>query len=117
MLRKGSDGRRYSRLSIAECRRLLGNDGAHLSNEQIENLRDQLFALARVVIGTISSTPTQTTGQTGAHGAGPGRAISNWSEDSDLPDIEERAAILEFDANLPRVLADRFARQPRHRRQ
>lgn len=73
-------------LSVADCRRLVGPD-CTITDDALVGLRDQVYALARVIVGS-----------TGA--LSPGEALT---------DIEERAAILEFDGKLSRASAERAA--------
>lgn len=76
-----------------------------LADADLIAVRDQLYQLAAVVCRFIP---------VGANGASTpeGTAIVDVSE------IEERAAILEFDAGLPRATAERIASGPqRNRRQ
>ena len=86
------------RLSIDACRRLLPNKGEGLSDLHIEQLRDQLYALARTVMPMHDSPPTPSFDV----------LISSLPE-SDIAELEERAAIIEFDGGLSRDQAERLA--------
>jgi hypothetical protein len=81
---------------IAECRKILG-DGCPLSDLELEQLRDQLYELARSVVD-LSQMPLNE----------PDRLIAQLRDDV-RPDVEERAAILEFDGGVTRRLAERRA--------
>jgi hypothetical protein len=92
-------------LSLDQCRALL--DVQEISDDQLRALCDQLYALARVAIVASVADSGQF-----------GRLVEQVS-DPERADIEERAAILEFDAKMPRPQAERLARTQRrqHRRQ
>jgi hypothetical protein len=83
-------------VSIAECRRVLG-DGRPLSDSEVEHLRDQLYELARTIVD-LSRVPLNE----------PERVIAQLPDDQ-RADVEERAAIVEFDGGLTRRLAERRA--------
>jgi hypothetical protein len=84
--------------SLKDCRRLLGTAGARLSDNQVEQLRDQLMELAVAVVSLYRRDDL---------------ALEECALQMTLPPdreaIEERAAILEFDAGVPRDLATRTA--------
>jgi hypothetical protein len=81
---------------IAECRKILGN-GCPLSDLEVEQLRDQLYDLARCVVD-LSQMPLND----------PERVIAQLPDD-ERADVEERAAILEFDGGIGRRRAERKA--------
>ena len=87
-----------SRLTIAKCRALLGQAAEGLSDSEVESVRDQFYAMARVAAN--------------AYVAGKrslfGRAVSELSA-ADRYGVEERAAILQFDGRLLRDDAERLA--------
>ena len=90
----------YERLPLEECRRLLG-PAAPAADEAVAALRDQLYDLATTCLVAWS-------------------ARNEPDDNSDARyEFEERAAILQFDAKLPRSGAERIAAMPpgRHRRQ
>jgi hypothetical protein len=86
-------------LSVEDCRRLLGGAGQGFSDDQIARVRDEFYALANIAVAFYEKD----------------RAIG--SEDVSLrclpleeqESIDERAAILEFDAGIPRSRATRLA--------
>ena len=79
-------------LTILDCRRLLGAYSHGLSDSQIEDIREGFMEIAHL-------------------------AVHAFKRDQQI-EIEERAAVLEFDANLPREQAMRTARgQVRRHRQ
>jgi len=82
---------------LEECRRLIGNDA--ISDAELEALRDRLYQLAQAAIARYASI--------GNHDKFA-RGLSMIPE-ADQADIEERAAILEFDGRLSRDQAERLA--------
>lgn len=85
-------------LSIDACRRILGRTADSLSNGEVERVRDQLYALAHIAVTACEA------------------AVACGSESllERLPttareSIEERAAVLEFDAGMTRTAATRRA--------
>jgi hypothetical protein len=88
---------------VADCRRVLGAE-CTLDDLAVTRLRDELYALADVVLSSFAGGRQERLDSL----AGP-----------DRDDIEERAAILEFDGGVRRQAAERIAlaRHPRHRRQ
>lgn len=108
-------------LSIQRCRRILG-DHAPSTDGEIEKLRDELSALAEIVTdrvassssaGSLTDAPAQPVGpnqETETPDDGPGyHDTVRLVDDADRAEIEERAAIMEYDANRPRAEAERFA--------
>ena len=93
---------RHEPLNLAECRRLIVGETS-IDDATLLAVRDQLYALARVVLMAHASTA---------------EAFGALSE-ADRLDVEERAAILEFEAKMPRRHAERVAltRRARHRPQ
>lgn len=87
--------RNSGRLSVEACREFLSDDSA-LSDSELRQLRDQLYVLARVALGAYGS---------------PSRfdELTAGLQQHDRLDIEERAAILEFEGKLPRDRAERVA--------
>lgn len=87
-----------SRISLASCRRLIGALASGHSDAELEKLRDELYTVARVALEVHPM-------------GGPRRfasAFSSLAEDQRF-DVEERAAILEFDGRLTRDQAERLA--------
>ena len=78
-----------SRLSIARCRQLLGGIGNRLPDAAVEQLRDQLYAIAECVVRLEYDSPRMRLEH--RLGSLPG---------SDRLSVSERAAILEFDGGL-----------------
>jgi len=85
-------------LSLSKCREILGGESARLSDEQVTRLRDQLYALAETAVQLAHITPPVDFTLAAASLTTEVRA-----------DVEERAAILEFDGRLSRDQAERFA--------
>jgi hypothetical protein len=86
-------------LSLPACRRLLGHVGDSLSDAEVLRLRDQLYALAQ---GTVAAYAEDAADETEA------TVLGSLAPDT-REDVEERAAIIQFDAHLPRGLATRAA--------
>jgi hypothetical protein len=87
-------------LSIAKCRQLLGPNQRDLSDQQIEALRTGLYEAASVVLALRVPCRVRTDPEASALAAVP---------ESDREVVEERAAVLEFDANMSRDTATRQA--------
>ena len=77
----------------AACRRLLGHVGGGLSDTEVVGLRDQLYALARSAVAAFTEEAM----------------VLGCLPPDVREEVEERAAILQFDAHLPRGLATRAA--------
>ena len=92
-------------LSLARCKELLGS--IQVSDCQLEQLRGQFYALAQAAIASNLEN------QLPIHGA-----LAEGSN-GEPEEVQERAAILEYDAKLPRALAEyqALAMARRHRRQ
>ena len=93
-----SSDRRPTRLGLSTeaCRSLIGAAAETLSDGQVNAIRDQLYAVARVVLGARArSRPFEL-------------ALATLSPE-ERADSEERAAILECDGKLPRDQAERLA--------
>ena len=86
-------------LSLSRCRALLPQACA-LSDHELEALRDQLALLAHAAIDVFTYRP--------AEGVAKTDVLSAMSA-SETEDYEERAAVGEFEAGLPRDVAERFA--------
>lgn len=76
---------------------MLLDDGAPQSNSELELLRDALYALARVTIAAAGSA---------AHA---GHQRTDGVDGELIEAIEERAAILELEAGMNRLEAERRA--------
>jgi len=87
-------------LSVAHCRTLLPTEAKDWSDAQVKALRDQLYVLAGVLLDDAY--------RTGAAGNSMKTALPLVPLEH-RPDLEERAAILEFDAGLSRDDAERTA--------
>ena len=92
-------------LPLNECRRLLG-DGCSLDDAAVLALRDQMYMLARASCAEYLVDESASL------------RIAELPDD-ERATVEERAAILEFDANMPRRLAERIAltKRPPNQRQ
>ena len=93
-------------LSVQRCRQLLGPDWRDKSDEEIELLRDQLVGLARTAIGVYDRLK----------GVEDNQTLQGIAEE-ERETVEERAAVLQFDAGINRGAATVLAaRQNRARR-
>jgi hypothetical protein len=86
-------------LSLPACRRLLGHAAEPLSDDELTRLRDQLYAVGRCAVAVFVASASDTDEVT-ALDCLPAEARE---------EVEERAAIVQFDAKLPRGLASRAA--------
>jgi hypothetical protein len=92
---------RDPRLSLATCRRLLGASGTGLTDAEVIRLVDQMYDLARIVV-VLHEQHRGLMGDADLHGL----SIDERAE------VEERAAVLEFDAGMNRSDATRAALIP-----
>ena len=83
-----------SRLSTARCRQLLGRIGTGLTDASVEQLRDQLYAIAECVVRLEYNSPRMRL----EHRLGS-------LPESERVSVSERAAILEFDGELSEAQA------------
>jgi hypothetical protein len=88
-------------LSVARCRSLLPNETKDWPDAKVEALRDELYALAGVLLDGVRLGEV-------AEALSIKTALSLIPLDQRV-DVEERAAILEFDAGLSRDDAERTA--------
>jgi hypothetical protein len=86
-------------LSLPACRRLLGQAAEGVSDVELTRLRDQLYVVARCAVAVFERS-TSDTGELTALACLPAAAREA---------VEERAAIVQFDAHLPRGMATRAA--------
>jgi hypothetical protein len=83
-------------LSVAQCRTLLPGAGDGLTDLEVERLRDGFAVVAGLALD-------------GARRAGvsrPGEEALDMVPSEQREDIQERAAIMEFDGGLPRDRAE-----------
>ena len=88
-------------LSVARCRDLLLNEARDWSDARVEALQDELYALALILLEGLPRSDVAE--------ASPIEAALRLVPAEQQTDLEERAAILEFDARLPRDEAERAA--------
>jgi len=86
-----------STLSATVCRRLLGGMAKGMSDVEVEQIRDQLYTVARLVV-TAYEPRRQLFSE-----------VLEFLPESQRSDAEERAAILQFDGKLNRDQAERLA--------
>ena len=90
-------------LSLTNCREILGADSANISDAEMEALRDQLYYLATVTINTLQA-------DRGSSNAFSNLRLSlNQCLAERCIEVEERAAVMEFDGKLSRDEAERTA--------
>ena len=86
-------------LSLARCRNLLGTTAHQLSDADVQALCEQMYALANVAV-----TQYTLTAEVRRDACDSVRHLATSDE---LIDVEERAAIAEFDGGLKRDVAER----------
>jgi hypothetical protein len=86
-------------LSLPACRRLLGNAGESVSDDELARLRDQLYGVALCAVAVFEASTSDTSEAT---------ALDCLPADA-REEVEERAAIVQFDAYLPKSMASRAA--------
>jgi hypothetical protein len=86
-------------LSVPACRRLLGAAGEGLSDAEVARIRDRFYAVAHCAVEAYI--------QDGSHETEP-MVLAALPADV-REDVEERAAVLQYDARLSRGLATRVA--------
>jgi len=85
---------------LARCRELLGAEAEVLDDGSLRQLRDALYVLAGgVVEARIQEAPSSLMLAT----------ARNTAPTVDWEAVEERAAIIEFDGEVPRDVAERMA--------
>ncbi len=93
-------------LSVKNCRELLGPTSRILADEEVEELREQLYCLAGLTVGQF--VRTQRLAKSESNILDFRTALNSFME-AEIDCIEERAAVIEFDGNLPRDEAERAA--------
>ena len=86
-------------LSLPACRRLLGTAGEGVSDDDLARLRDQLYAVAHCAVGVFEVSAKYTAEAT----------VLDCLPADAREEVEERAAIIQFDAHLPKGMASRAA--------
>lgn len=99
---RDSRARGLDMLSLKQCRKILGEE-ILLTEEELQELRGQLYDLAGVVVDAAQNMPHLNCGGTDF------KNILDFVPDEDREETEERAAILEFDAGFSRDRAERLA--------
>jgi hypothetical protein len=97
--------RQSERLSLEACREILGDAASSLPDMDLERLRDQMYALASAAIHAFKNVGHDSFG-----------SVATELATSERVDVEERAAILEFDGKLSRNAAERLALAEQFRR-
>jgi hypothetical protein len=101
-------------LSLRHCRELVGAESGCLSDEELAVLREQFYSLAALTIDAAMNKGKRTRlrlvdPNPASLPAPPFGDALNLITDDQRATIEERAAILEYDANLTRDEAERAA--------
>jgi hypothetical protein len=86
-------------LTVEACRGLIGAAGSDLSDDEVARLRDQLYELARCAVHLHEQDRTGRSVE----------AVLDQLPSEERDSIKERAAVLEFDGNMPRAKATRAA--------
>ena len=92
-------------LSLQRCREILGAK-CRLDDQELERLREQLYGLADVVTDHISSNASPAKSSQPSHDFSAALQLLTAEE---TEDVEERAAIIEFEAGANRDDAEREA--------
>jgi len=95
-------------LSVKNCRQILGLESDNLSEREIEALRHQLYCLATLTVARFVETQSLAKSESNANVLDFRSALSSLMDD-ERESVEERAAVMEFDGNLPRDEAERAA--------
>ena len=88
-------------LKVERCRRLLGKHGRELSDAEVERIRDSLYAVAGMMVDAFV--------EPGLGGRRPFERALELVPENESDAVAERAAIMEFDGNLPRIEAEKRA--------
>jgi len=91
-------------LTTEQCRKILGDD-VQISDERLERLRDELYALADLVTDDLANGDVEAES---AVGGGFDAALALLPE-GDREEAAERAAIMEFDGGAAADEAERAA--------
>lgn len=89
-----------NRIPVKQCRALLGGEAQDLSDGALLELRDALYAVAESLSQAAQRASCTSLMLTSAEQAAPGL---NWEA------VRERAAIMEFEGEVPRDVAERLA--------
>ncbi len=95
-------------LSVKNCRQFLGLESDNLSDREIEVLRDHLYCLATRTVAQFVETQRLAKPVSKSNALDFRAALSSFGDD-ERGSVEERAAVMEFDGNLPRDEAERAA--------
>lgn len=90
-------------LSLTDCREILGADSANISDAEMEALREQLYYLATVAIISLQANRGSSSSFSNL------RPSLNQCCANTCMELEERAAVMEFDGKLSRDEAERAA--------
>lgn len=88
------------RIPLKHCRALLGEEGQVLDDGALRELRDALYAVAEILPEVGQGASHASLMLTSAEQTAP---ALNWQA------VEERAAIMEFEGEVPRDVAERMA--------
>ena len=93
-----------ARLSLRRCREILGST-VELSDDDLVTMRDQMYDLASVAV----EIAAQKTGDTSTTEPKDWREAQKYLTKDEQCAVEERAAIIEFDGQCDRDVAERDA--------
>jgi len=88
------------RIPLDRCRALLGEEGQDFNDRALRELRDALYAVAETLPDVGQRASSTSLMFTSAEQTAP---ALNWEA------VEERAAIVEFEGEVPRDVAQRMA--------
>ena len=88
------------RIPLEHCRALLGEEAQELDDGMLREMRDALYVVAEVLTEARDAAPPGSLMLASARQAAP---ALNWEV------VEERAAIMEFEGDIPRDVAERMA--------
>ena len=88
-------------LSLARCRKLLPGGYKNVSDEELLELLDELYALSEVIVAKAEDELSANRGRF--------QAATEKLPPNERDEVDERAAIMEFDGGLRRDEAERAA--------
>ena len=106
-----SDAESPKKLSLLQCRKLLGNDVV-LADAELMRLRDELYQLAEIALEGFREREKRQAGTCTASGRNlvpklsENRTTFSMVPEIDRESVEERAAILEFEGGCTSELAE-----------
>ncbi len=107
-------------LTLARCRKFIGEQN-RLSDDEVKSVREELYTFADVLLGSIREDILQSLQvpipeKPGASEADDWTDVLSRLPEEDRLEVEERAAIMEFDGGLERQKAEVIALRSFRRR-